>query len=57
MVNRIRIIFPHGLNKDFDSKFYVGSQVQHETSEEGQISLGQNIVNITIKTKTIVWIG
>ena len=36
MVNRIRAIYPHWLNKVFGLKFCVGSQVQHETLEEGQ---------------------
>ena len=36
MVNRIRTIFTCGLNKRFGSKFCVDSQVQQETSEEGQ---------------------
>ena len=35
-VNRIRKIYPLGLNKDFGSKFHVGSQVRHETPEESQ---------------------
>ena len=36
MVNGIWIIYPRGLNKEFDSKFRVSSQVQHETPEESQ---------------------
>ena len=35
MVNRIRTIYLDGLDKRFGSKFCVGSQVQHETLEEG----------------------
>ena len=38
--------------KKFGLKFHVGSQVQQETLAEGCI--GQNIVNIIIKMKTIV---
>ena len=36
MVNGIRASEPRGLNKGRDSKFYVGSQVRQETSEEGR---------------------
>ena len=36
MVNRIRTIYPPGLDKGFSSRFCVGSQVQYETPEEGQ---------------------
>ena len=37
MANIIRTIYPHGLGKKhFSLKFCVGSQVQHETLEEGQ---------------------
>ena len=36
MVNGIRTIYPHGLNKELSWKFCVGSQVCHETPEEGQ---------------------
>ena len=36
MVNRIRIIYSCGVNKGFSSEFNAGSQVWHETSEEGQ---------------------
>ena len=35
MVNGIKIIYPHGLNKWFSSKFCVSSGLQHETPEEG----------------------
>ena len=35
MINWIRTIYPHGLNKGFSSKFYVGSWVQQETLEAG----------------------
>ena len=34
MVNRIRTVYPHGLNKSYRSKFCVGSKVQYETPEE-----------------------
>ena len=34
MVNGIRTIYLCGLNKEFDLKFCVGSQVQYETPEE-----------------------
>ena len=36
MVNGIRTIYPHKLNKGFNSKFCIGSWVQHYTPEEGQ---------------------
>ena len=36
MVNRIGAVNPSGLNVGFSSRFCVGSQVQHETPEEGQ---------------------
>ena len=36
MVNGIRTLYPHGLNKGYGSKFCVGSQVHHEAPEEGQ---------------------
>ena len=49
MVNRIRSVYPHGLDKGFCSKFHVGSWVWQETPEEGCI--GRNVVNITIKMK------
>ena len=48
MVNGIRTSNPRGLNKGHGLKFRVGSQVQ-QTPEESR-----NIVNITIKMKTIV---
>ena len=35
MVNGIRTVYRCGLNKTFGSKFCLGSQVQHEASEEG----------------------
>ena len=35
MVNEIKTVYPHGLNKGFSLKFCVGSQVQHETPKEG----------------------
>ena len=34
MVNGIRTMYPRGLNKGFAPKFYVGSRVRHETTEE-----------------------
>ena len=43
MVNEIRIINPLGINKGFQTK-------------KAEICLDRNIVNITIKMKTIFWI-
>ena len=34
MVNRIRTLYPCGLNKGFGLKFYVSFQVRQETTEE-----------------------
>ena len=34
MVNGIRTIYSYGLNKEFGSRFYVGSWVQQDTSED-----------------------
>ena len=36
MVNGIRTIYPHGLSKAYDSKFRVGSRVQHKKPEKGR---------------------
>ena len=36
MVNGIKTIYPRGLNKGFGSNFCVGSQVWHESPEEGR---------------------
>ena len=36
MVNGIRTIYSHKLNKGIGSKFRVGSRVRHETPVEGQ---------------------
>ena len=41
------------MNKELGSKFWV----EHETSEEAEGCIGQNIVNITIKMKTIVYLN
>ena len=35
MVNGIRTLYLHGLDKEFGSKFHVGSWIQQETHEEG----------------------
>ena len=37
MVNRIRTIYSHRLNKGFGSKFCEGSQVWQDTPEDGWI--------------------
>ena len=37
MVNRTGTVYPRGLNKGFSLRFYGGSRVQHETSEEGRL--------------------
>ena len=36
MVKRIRASDPHGLNKGWGLKFYVGFRVQQDIPEEGQ---------------------
>ena len=36
MGDKIRTIYPCGLNKGFGSKLCVGSQVQYKPTEEGQ---------------------
>ena len=36
MINEIRTIYLRGLNKGFDLRFCVDSQVRHETPEEGR---------------------
>ena len=36
MVDKIRTVYPCGLNKGFKSRFYIGSRVRHETQEEGR---------------------
>ena len=36
MVNRIRTVYPCGSNKEFSSRFCVGSRIRHETPEEGR---------------------
>ena len=36
MANKIRTVYLRGLNEGFNSRFCVGSQVQHETPEEGR---------------------
>ena len=38
MVNKLRLIYPHRLKKEFRSKFCVGSQVQHKTYEVGRMA-------------------
>ena len=43
-----------GLDKRFGSKFRVGPRVRQETLEESRRLISQNVVNITIKMKTIV---
>ena len=40
MVNGIRKIYIRGMNKGFNSKFFVGSQVRHETAKA-------EIINVT----------
>ena len=35
MVNGIKTIYPHGLNKGFGSKFRVGLRIHHDTPDEG----------------------
>ena len=49
----IRASNPDGLNKGHGSIFRLGSWVW-QTPEEGRRHTGQNIVNMTIKMKTIV---
>ena len=53
MANGIKTGDPRGFNKGCSSKFHVGSQLQ-QTPEEGRRTIGRNIVEITIKMKTIV---
>ena len=55
MVNGIRTIYPSGLNKGISSKLCVWTRefdMKHLNKAEGRI--GQNIVSITMKMKTIV---
>ena len=53
MDNGIRTGDPRGFTKERSSNFRVGSRVR-QTSEEGRGHIGWNVVEITIKMKTIV---
>ena len=53
MANGIRTGDSRGFNKGCSSKFCVGPRVR-QTLEEGQRHIGRNVVEITIKIKTIV---
>ena len=53
MANGIRTGDPRGFNKGRSSKFREGSRVR-QTPEEGRRHIGRNVVEITIKMKTIV---
>ena len=52
MANEIRTGDPHGFNKGRCLKFHESSRVRQTPEEGGHI--GRNIVEITIKMKTIV---
>ena len=43
-----------GFNKGLSSKFHVVPRVR-QTPEEGREYIGRNVVEITMKMKTIVW--
>ena len=53
MANRIRTGHPRGFNKGHSSKFREGSRVRHHLKKAGG-HIGWNVVEITIKMKTIV---
>ena len=53
MANDIRTGDPHGFNKGRRSKFHEGSRVR-QTPEEGPRTYRRNVVEITMKMKTIV---
>ena len=53
MANGIKTGDPRGFNKGRSSKFREGSRVR-QTPEKAGGHIGRNLVEITIKTKTIV---
>ena len=53
MADGIRTGDPRGFNKWRSSKFREGSRVR-QTPEEGRGHIGRNVVEVTIKMKTIV---
>ena len=41
-------VYPCGPNKEFSSRFCVGSRVRQETPEKAEGDIGWNVVSITI---------
>ena len=56
MVNWIRTMYPWRLNKGFGLKFYVDSKFDMKHLKKAEGHIGQNVVNITMKIKTIVFL-
>ena len=54
VVNSIRIIYLHGLNKGLDSKFRICARVKKKQLKKADGDIGQNVVNITIATGLLV---
>ena len=54
MFNGIRASNPHGLDKGHGLKFCVGSEFDKRHLKKARRHITQNVVNITIKMKTIV---
>ncbi len=54
VVNSIRPIYLHGLNKGLDSKFRICARVEKKQLKKADGDIGQNVVNITIAVGLLV---